>query len=366
MTGQKRILALVTDSYGGNGGIAAYARDSLAAMVQDPRVSKVIVVPRLVGTQEEPIPDGVQMERGAAAGDRAYVATLARLASTARYDAVWVNHLNLAPFGWAMARRARVRMGLVLHGVEAWTPSKRRSARFAVRRADLLLPVSRLTLDRFQAAHAIGERPSVLSPGAVDLDEFTPGPRNEALATRLMVSGRRVIMTLGRLAPGERDAKGFGRVIDALPRLIERWPDLVYVIGGDGNARNDLERRADRLGVGGHIRFAGRVDESEKADFYRLSDAFVMPSILEGLGIVFLEALACGVPTIASNRDGGREAVAGMGWAIDPYVVDELRIALAEAFARPRTRSAAIEHFGMRAFERRVGCGLDQLFGEKR
>ena len=361
MSGGKRVLALVTDGYGGNGGIAAYARDSIAAMAADPRVGEVIVVPRIVGANEEPIPPRVRLERGAARDDRAYVATLARLAMRERFDAVWVNHLNLAPFAWLMARRSGARMGLVLHGVEAWSASPRRAVRSAVRRADLLLPVSQVTLDRFRVAYGVGESATILSPGAVDLDRFTPGPRDAALARRLGVDGRRVIMTIGRLASAERDAKGFGRVIAALPRLIERWPDLVYVIGGDGFAREQLEQGAIRLGVADHVRFAGKIAEREKADFYRLCDAFVLPSVREGLGIVLLEAMACGVPTIASDRDGGREAVAGMGWTVDPYVVSELRAALVEAFESPRIRPEGIKRFSSVAMAVRVSEALTAL-----
>lgn len=364
MSGGKRILALVTDAYGGNGGIAAYARDTIAAMASDPRVEEVVVVPRLAGVDEEAIPADVRVERVAARGDLAYLSTIGRLLVTRRFDGIWVNHINLTPFAWVSARASRARMGLVLHGVEAWTPSRRRSVRFAAKQADLLLPVSSVTLGRFKSAYGLGERPVVVSPGSVDLDRFTPGPRPTALAQRVGVEGKRVITTLGRLDPAENDAKGFGRIIVALPRLIQRWPDLVYVIGGEGGARGDLERLAQTLGVAAHVRFAGLVDERDKPDFYRLSDAFAMPSVGEGLGIVFLESLACGVPTIASDRDGGREAVAGMGWTIDPEDPAALEGALAEAFVRPRARPEALDHFSSRRMAQRVREALDALLAE--
>ena len=70
-----------------------------------------------------------------------------------------------------------------------------------------------------------------------------------------------------------------------------------------------LERKAASLGLKGNVVFAGRVSEAEKADHYRLADVFVMPGRQEGFGFVFLEAMACGIPVVASSVDGSREAV---------------------------------------------------------
>jgi phosphatidyl-myo-inositol dimannoside synthase len=94
-----------------------------------------------------------------------------------------------------------------------------------------------------------------------------------------------------------------------MPALIKEIPTIAYLIAGDGTDRHRLEEKAKSLGVHGRVVFAGYIPESEKADHYRLADAYVMPGRGEGFGIVYLEALACGVPVVASQVDGGREAV---------------------------------------------------------
>jgi glycosyltransferase involved in cell wall biosynthesis len=87
--------------------------------------------------------------------------------------------------------------------------------------------------------------------------------------------------------------------------------------------RRCLQEKARSLGVHGRVVFAGYVPESEKADHYRLADAYVMPGRGEGFGIVYLEALACGVPVVASEVDGSREAVreGALGILVDPRVM---------------------------------------------
>lgn len=128
-----------------------------------------------------------------------------------------------------------------------------------------------------------------------------------------------MIMTLGRLASAER-FKGFDEVIEALPALAEHIPHISYLICGDGSDRARLEQKAESLGVRHRVTFAGFVNEAEKADYYRLADAYVMPSRGEGFGIVFLEALACGLPVMGSRTDGGREALldGALGCLVDP------------------------------------------------
>ena len=117
-------------------------------------------------------------------------------------------------------------------------------------------------------------------------------------------------MTLGRLA-SERALQGVrrghrGACRSSAPRI----PDVVYLSCGDG---------ADRAAPGGEsartsectdrVRFSGLRLRAEKADHYRLADVFVMPSRGEGFGFVLLEAMACGMPAVGSQIDGGREAL---------------------------------------------------------
>ena len=84
-------------------------------------------------------------------------------------------------------------------------------------------------------------------------------------------------------------------------------PEIVYMVAGDGDDRPRLEQMARDLGVYEATRFVGAVPDNELSDLYRLADIFVMPSSGEGFGIVFLQALASGIPVIAGDGDGSRD-----------------------------------------------------------
>ena len=87
-----------------------------------------------------------------------------------------------------------------------------------------------------------------------------------------------------------------------------------------------LRAKAHALGVADRVIFTGFVSETRKPDYYRLADAYVMPSKGEGFGIVFLEALACGIPALGSALDGGREALleGRLGRLVDPSKPGEI------------------------------------------
>jgi glycosyltransferase involved in cell wall biosynthesis len=179
------------------------------------------------------------------------------------------------------------------------------------------------------------------------------GPPDQGLVSRYGLKGRKVIMTLGRLDALER-LKGVDEVIDVLPRLLESKPDLAYLVVGDGSDRKRLEAKATALGLANHVVFAGHVADAEKADHYRLADAYVMPSRGEGLGIVFLEAMACGIPVVASKSDGGREVLGdgALGLLVDPSDAAELEAAILRAVDTPKHVPAGLSAFSFESFER--------------
>ena len=143
------------------------------------------------------------------------------------------------------------------------------------------------------------------------------------LVKRYGLQSSQVILTMGRLASQER-YKGFDEVIDLMPRLLKRFPNLKYLIVGEGDDRARLEAKvAARSGRQRH--FYWSIPESEKVAHYNLADAYVMPS-REGFGIVLIEAAAGGVPVVGSQADGSREALLDgrLGRLVDPRKPDEL------------------------------------------
>lgn len=354
------ILTLVTDAYGGHGGIARQSRDVIAAMCADRDVGRVVALPRLADEPGEPLPDKLIFDRASAGGIGGFFTTLLKhLLTGPRFDLVYCNHINLAPFAILAAKIARAPSVVCLHGVEAWTPPKRWLTRRAIHRADLVMAVSGLTLERFRQWCPMPPERCVVLPNAVDLSEFAMTGRDEALAAQLSLAGRTVIMTLGRMDASEQ-AKGVDRVIAALPKVMRERPDIAYLVVGRGDDRPRLEALAAASGVADRVVFAGEIAEAEKAAYYNLADAYVMPSVGEGFGLVFLEALACGLPCVGSNIDGGREALreGAFGQLIDPTDPDALVGAILKAVATPRRVLPDLDYFGMASFRTRIAAML--------
>ncbi len=199
----------------------------------------------------------------------------------------------------------------------------------------------------------------MILPNCVDLSLFTPGRKSETLLTRYGLRNRTVLLTLGRLAEEER-YKGFDEVLEILPLLAQDVPNITYLIVGDGPDRIRLEKKAQQLDIADRVVFAGRISEEEKADHYRLANAYVMPSSGEGFGIVYLEALACGIPVVGSKIDGSRDALRNgrLGILVNPKDRDELHAAILKTLAEKESgvedRRNGVEYFSTERFRERV------------
>jgi phosphatidylinositol alpha-1,6-mannosyltransferase len=287
-----------------------------------------------------------------APGKAAYVARVLRaVASRPRFDLLFCGHINMAVVGAAAAVLLCRPWWLQIHGIDAWDPPPDRLTRAAVARADLVTAVSRHTRRRFLGwadhleAHQVRVLPNVVDP------RFTPGPKPAHLLQRYDLIGKRVLLTVGRISRHDR-AKGHDRVIAVLPALRPRFPNLAYVVAGAGDDRPRLEALAREFGVADFVLFLGRVPEDELVDHYRMADVFVMPSTKEGFGIVFLEAMACGVPAIGGDADGSIDPLsgAGIGRAVP---VERVADTIAEALENPPRgdrASASVNRFGLEAF----------------
>jgi phosphatidylinositol alpha-1,6-mannosyltransferase len=141
--------------------------------------------------------------------------------------------------------------------------------------------------------------------------------------------------------------KGHRLLLDLLPRLVERHPDLRWAVIGDGELRPELERLAAAAGLDAHVRFHGEVDEQRLLDAYQQCDLFVLPNVeidgdFEGFGMVLLEAQACGRPVIAGASGGTREAIAPgeTGLLVDCTDPAALAAALERLLGAPGERRA--------------------------
>lgn len=359
-----RVLALVTDGFGGHGGIARYNCDLLTALAGAERDSSVVNLTRSARRPPADLPANITEIPGGQAR-AGYISRAARLAyGSRRWDMLFCGHLYMAPLSVLLARQLRLPCWLQLHGIEAWeAPSL--LLRKAAEACDLVTAVSRFTRERFLLWAAIDPIRVRVLPNTVS-PEFQPGPKPPALVARYGLAGQKVLLTVSRLAASER-YKGHDRVIAALPPVLTRYPETVYLIAGDGDDRHRLETLAAQSGVSGRVIFAGRVPPSELPDHYRLADAFVMPSTGEGFGIAFLEAAASGVHVIGGNRDGSADALAdgAIGTMVDPGDQTRLIGAICDALDRKSPGADITGRFRREAFAGHVARLLNGLSGPR-
>ena len=151
--------------------------------------------------------------------------------------------------------------------------------RGASKRLTWLLRSAGLLERRFSRGLA-SSRTSSIIPNAVHLERIRQA-KSGYLVERYGLAGKRVLMTLGRL-PGDERYKGQDRIITLLPLLTTEFPNLTYLIAGEGNDRARLEALVDRMGLRPRVVFTGKISEIEKTDHFNLADAFAMPSLSEG------------------------------------------------------------------------------------
>ena len=351
-----RMLALVTDAYGGHGGIAKFNRDLLGAVNGMPTCGGLTVFPRVMPNPPGELPKGLSYDLSGLDGKLKYAwALLRHVLANHRYALIICGHINLVPLAWMASKLTRAPWLVVVHGIDAWQPTHSLTTNRLIGAAARVISVSDVTRQRLMAWSGLPFERIRILPNSVDLTAFTCRPKRPDMVKRYGLEGKKVIMTLGRLAGKER-YKGFDEMIEALPDILKKEPTSAYLIVGDGDDSARLKAKVLQLGLTDRVIFAGFVPESEKADCYALADAYAMPSHGEGFGIVLLEAMACGVPTVASKLDGGREALLGgqLGELVDPRNREEICAATLTALKRPRGCPAGIEYFSYKNFTRRA------------
>ncbi len=203
---------------------------------------------------------------------------------------------------------ARCPYALVAHGTDVDSAQRAgaiaRAVRAALRHAALVVPVSAALERRLRVDLSLspGSRTAVSHMG-VDLAVFRPDPG--ARASLGWPEGERVALFAGNLVP----AKGLDTLLEAFASLRERGACDRLVIVGAGPLAGDLVALAGARGVSESVTLAGALPQPELALRMAAADVFVLPSRSEGLGLVLLEAMACGTPCVASRVGGVPEAL---------------------------------------------------------
>jgi phosphatidylinositol alpha-1,6-mannosyltransferase len=351
-----RVLLVTNDFPPRRGGIQSYLGEFVGRLVQAGSHEMTVYAPQWKGAaafDDSARTAGYRVVRHPGTlmlPGPAVDARMRRLIAEHDIDTVWFG--AAAPLA-LLAQRARLagarRVLASTHGHEVgW--SMLPVARSVLRRigdgTDVTTFVSRYTRSRFASAFGPEASLEYLPPG-VDTDRFRPDPAGRAeLRDRYRLGGRPTVVCVSRLVP----RKGQDVLIKALPSIRRRADGAALVIVGGGPYLETLRTLAQDCGVADHVTFTGGVPGDELPAHHALADLFAMPCRtrgggmdVEGLGIVFLEASATGVPVIAGESGGAPEAVQHnkTGLVVDGRSVDKVADAVTELLT-DRDRAAAM------------------------
>ncbi len=239
-----------------------------------------------------------------------------------RPDFILCGSVLSAPAGWLLSVLFRVPWGVPLYGSDLLAGGRayRLLLRFLLRRARRLFPISRFTRSLAEQL-GVDTRRAVLIPPGVDVHPFEQEPAEGAETLLTLCENRRILLTAGRLV---RRKGVLEFVRDAMPELIRRFPDLLFLVVGDDGAqslihkkegmRRQIEDVIRRQGLEHQVRLLGRLPDRDLIRLYFHADVFVLPGLdlpgdVEGFGIVFSEAALAGVPAVATRTGGVPDAI---------------------------------------------------------
>lgn len=276
----------------------------------------------------------------------------------------YITHPNFAPIGLAMKFRSpNIRYAVHVHGIEVWKPLSL-PRQIALSRAWLVTATSDYTRRRLLESQRLRPKHIEVLHPALDPD-FDPRAAEQIAAPPEFgeLIHKPFLLTVARLSVTETN-KGIDTAIRAFGRISTQFPAAQYVIIGDGNDRQRLEKIAADAGVAGRVHFLGRQPDAVLRTFYHHCQIFVLPSAKEGFGIVFLEAMAHAKPAIGADAGGIPEVISANKTGFLIPFGDEATLAnrMAELFSnddlRDRMGRAALERvendFLYSGFEKRL------------
>ncbi len=225
-----------------------------------------------------------------------------------QYDLIILGHINLAIIGVIQKILFRNKpLIIIVHGIEVWDELSI-IKKTLLKKSDLILAVSNFTRNKIIEKHLIEPAKIKIFPNT--LDPYFTAPeifsKPKELLKRYNISlNTNVLLTVARLFSVEK-YKGYDKVISILPNVLKEFPDSVYIIIGKYNLeeKRRLEEIIKKENLTTKVIFTGFIPEDELVEHYLLSDLYVMPSKKEGFGIVFIEAMSCGVPVVTGKNCG--------------------------------------------------------------
>ncbi|MDB5287603.1 MAG: hypothetical protein JWR05_2552 [Mucilaginibacter sp.] len=258
-------------------------------------------------------------------------------------DVVILTHINLAVVGLLTKLfNPKCEIWLIAHGIEVWRPLSFHK-KLIIKQSDKIICVSNFTKQQMYKWHKTPPVKCHVLNNTVDPFIKLPSDfsKPQYLLNRYSINIKQpVVFTLTRLASTEK-YKGHDMVLRAVSKLKDKFPDIKHILSGQYDKQEGLRIKqliAD-MNLTNHVILTNFIADNELADHFLLADIFVLPSKKEGFGIVFIEALACGLPVICGNADGSLDAIRNgeLGTAINADDLDELQVSIADHLSVPLT-----------------------------
>jgi phosphatidylinositol alpha-1,6-mannosyltransferase len=233
------------------------------------------------------------------------------------------------------------------HGHEVWwakIPILKQMLQKIIKNIDKLGYLGEFTKNEISKATTEVNKLVQIAP-SIDTNHFQPKKPNPNLVSKYQLEGRRVIICVARLV----HRKGQDQLIKALPDILKKYPDAILLIVGQGPIEQMLRNSARQLEVTHKVIFTGRVPHADLADYISLGEVFAMPVRsrfygfeVEGLGIAYLEASACGLPVVVGKSGGAVDAVIDQvtGLLVDGKNINEITDAICRLLADPAKAQA--------------------------
>lgn len=228
---------------------------------------------------------------------------------------------------------------IIVYGGEILLPGRRKSISKNFERAEKVITISNFTKERLIEIGIPEKKIAVIHPG-VDPAKFNPERSSSEIRRRFNLENKRVILTVSHLVK----RKGHHNVLKALPQVLEKVPHLIYLIVGKGKEEEALREMVRDLKLEDKVIFAEEIKEEEIPLYYTACDVFIMPSYqikkkgdVEGFGIAYLEANACGKPVIGGRSGGVPDAIIDgeTGLLVDPLNINQIAEALIKLLTNP-------------------------------
>ncbi|MFH0854304.1 MAG: glycosyltransferase family 4 protein [bacterium] len=242
--------------------------------------------------------------------------------------------LPLGTVAWIYKKLFKIPYGVFIHGMDIAMTNriarKNKLARKILKNAEFIVANSEYTKGLIKGQGISGDKIKVVYPCVSQITQ-----NNTPYTTKRR---EKILLTIGRLVK----RKGQDMVIKALPKVLEKFPEMRYIIAGDGFDRKYLENLSKKCGIEKNVKFLGEISDEQKFELYADCDIFIMPSRdidgdVEGFGIVYLEAALYEKPAIAGKSGGTAEAVLDgqTGVLVNPESIDEIRDAIIKLLANP-------------------------------